>query len=66
MYLSAAALAAAEADGFIVASVPPVPKVELPPGQLVLPGPVAAKEFLTRLRSYAGDRAGHIEIGTVP
>jgi probable F420-dependent oxidoreductase len=57
-------LAAAQADGFIIASVPPVPKVELPPGQLVLPEPVAAEAFLGRLREYAGDRAGHLEVGT--
>jgi probable F420-dependent oxidoreductase len=56
-------LAAAQADGFIIASVPPVPKVELPPGQLVLPEPAAAEAFLDRLRGYAGDRAGHLEIG---
>jgi probable F420-dependent oxidoreductase len=57
-------LAASEADGFIIASVPPPPKVQLPPGQLVLPEPAAAKEFLDRLRRYARDRAGHFEIGT--
>jgi probable F420-dependent oxidoreductase len=57
-------LAASEADGFIIASVPPVPKVELPPGELVLPEPVAAQAFLARLRGYAGPRAGQFEVGT--
>jgi alkanesulfonate monooxygenase SsuD/methylene tetrahydromethanopterin reductase-like flavin-dependent oxidoreductase (luciferase family) len=57
-------LAAAEADGFIIASVPPVPKVELPPGQLVLPELGATEAFLGRLRGYAGDRAGQLEVGT--
>jgi probable F420-dependent oxidoreductase len=57
-------LAAAEADGFIIASVPPVPKVQLPPGQLVLPELTATEAFLGRLRGYAGERAGHLEVGT--
>jgi probable F420-dependent oxidoreductase len=57
-------LAAAEADGFIMAFVPPVPKIQLPPGQLVLPEPMAAEAFLGRLRAYAGDRADQIVIGT--
>lgn len=57
-------LAAAEADGFILASVPPVPKVELPPGHLVLPEVTATEEFLGHLRRYAGDRAGQLEVGT--
>jgi probable F420-dependent oxidoreductase len=56
-------LAAAEADGFIIASVPPVPRVELPPGQLVLPELGATEAFLGRLRRYAGDRAGQLEVG---
>ncbi len=30
-------LAAAEADGFVIAFVPPVPEIQLPQGQLVLP-----------------------------
>ena len=50
-------LAAEQADGFIIASVPPVPKIQLPPGQLVLPEPAAAQAFLARLRGYAGQRA---------
>jgi hypothetical protein len=49
-------LAAAGADGFIIASVPPVPKVELPPGQLVLPELRATEVFLDRLRHHAGDQ----------
>jgi probable F420-dependent oxidoreductase len=57
-------LAAAEADGFIIASVPPVPKVDLPAGQLVLPELSAAEEFLGRLRGYAGSRATELEVGT--
>ena len=57
-------LAAARADGFIIASVPPVPKVELPPGQLVLPELRATEAFLDRLRHHAGDRAGQLEVGT--
>jgi probable F420-dependent oxidoreductase len=57
-------LAAAEADGFIIASVPPVPKVQLPPGHLVLPELTATEKFLDRLRGYAGDRAGQLEVGT--
>jgi probable F420-dependent oxidoreductase len=56
-------LAAARADGFIIASVPPVPRAELPPGQLVLPELAATEEFLGRLRGYAGERAGQLEIG---
>ena len=57
-------LAAAEADGFIIASVPPVPKIKLPPGQLVLPEPAAAEAFLARLHGYAGERASRLEVGT--
>jgi probable F420-dependent oxidoreductase len=57
-------LAAAEADGFVIASVPPLPKIQLPPGQLVLPEPLAAEAFLRRLRDYAGPRAGQLVIGT--
>jgi probable F420-dependent oxidoreductase len=57
-------LAAAEADGFIVASVPPVTKVQLPAGHLVLPELSATEEFLGRLRGYAGSRAAELEVGT--
>ncbi len=57
-------LAAEQADGFIIAAVPPVPKVTLPPGQLVLPELAATERFLERLRRYAGDRSGQLEVGT--
>jgi probable F420-dependent oxidoreductase len=57
-------LAAGQADGFIIASVPPVPKIPLPPGQLVLPEPAAAQAYLERLRGYAGPRAGELVVGT--
>jgi probable F420-dependent oxidoreductase len=57
-------LAAVQADGFIIASVPPVPQVQLPAGQLVLPELSAAEEFLGRLRGYAGSRAAELEVGT--
>jgi probable F420-dependent oxidoreductase len=57
-------LAAERADGFIIASVPPVPDIQLPPGQLVLPEPVAAQAFLERLRTYAGQRADQLVVGT--
>lgn len=57
-------LAADQADGFIIASVPPVPKIQLPPGQLVLPESAAAQAFLGRLRGYAGQRADRLMIGT--
>jgi probable F420-dependent oxidoreductase len=55
-------LAAEEADGFILASVPPVPKVRLPQGHMVLPERAATEEFLGRLRDYAGDRADQLEL----
>jgi hypothetical protein len=44
--------------------VPPVPKVQLPPGHLVLPELTATEGFVGRLRGYAGDRAGQLEVGT--
>ncbi len=56
-------LAAEEADGFIIAAVPPVPKVSLPPGHMVLPERDATAAYLDRLRGYAGDRADNLEIG---
>lgn len=56
-------LAADEADGFIIAGVPPVPKVTLPPGHLVLPERGPTEEYLERLRGYAGERADSFEIG---
>jgi probable F420-dependent oxidoreductase len=57
-------LAADQADGFIMASVPPVPNIQLPPGQLVLPEPGAAQTFLHRLRAYAAGRADPFVMGT--
>jgi probable F420-dependent oxidoreductase len=57
-------LAAERADGFIIAFVPPVAKVQLPPGQMVLPELEATERFLERLRGYAGDRADRLEVGT--
>jgi probable F420-dependent oxidoreductase len=57
-------LAAEEADGFIIASVPPVPRIQLPPGQLILPEPVAAEAYLGRLRAYARPGADQLVIGT--
>ena len=59
-------LAAGQADGFIIASVPPVPKIQLPPGQLVLPEPTAAQAFLGRLREYAGQRPASSSSGPGP
>lgn len=57
------ALAAAEhADTFILAGVPPAPKLTLPPGQLVLPERDATARLLERLRRHAGTRP--LEIGT--
>jgi probable F420-dependent oxidoreductase len=55
--------AAAHADGFIIAGVPPVPKVSLPPGHLLLPEREATAEYLDRLRGYAGSHAATFEIG---
>lgn len=57
-------LAAEEADGFIIASVPPVPKVELPLGHLVLPELGATEGFLDRFRGFGVDRAKYLEVGT--
>ena len=56
-------LAAEEADGFIIAGVPPVPKVTLPTGHLVLPERTATEEYLERLRGYVGDRDDGFEVG---
>jgi probable F420-dependent oxidoreductase len=55
--------AAEQADGYIIAGVPPVPKVSLPPGHLLLPEREATAEYLDRLRGYAGARAATFEIG---
>lgn len=49
-------LVADEADGFILASVPPVPKVKLPQGHMILPEGPASEAFLSRL-------PGHVERG---
>lgn len=57
-------LAAEEADTFLIASVPPVPKVEGLEGHAVIPERAAAAAYLDRLRDYAGPRAGLLEIGT--
>ncbi|HEX3803322.1 MAG TPA: LLM class flavin-dependent oxidoreductase [Solirubrobacteraceae bacterium] len=56
-------LAAEETGGFIIAAVPPVPKVSLPPGHMVLPERDATAAYLDRLRGYAGDGADDFEIG---
>jgi probable F420-dependent oxidoreductase len=56
-------LAAERADGVIIAGVPPVPKVELPPGQLVLPGREETAGWVQRLRGYAVDRSDSLEVG---
>lgn len=55
-------LAGEQADGFIIAAVPPVPKVQLPHGEMVLPELEATKRHLDELRAAAGDR--RLEIGT--
>lgn len=57
-------LAAEQADGFIIAGVPPVPRVTLPPGQLVLPERDATAQYLKRLRSYVDGGAERLEVGT--
>lgn len=57
-------LAAQESDGFIIAGVPPVPKVTLPQGHMVLPEREATAAYLERLRGYAGARAAALDIGT--
>lgn len=46
-------LVADEADGFILASVPPVPKVTLPQGHMILPEGPASREFMNRLPGEA-------------
>lgn len=55
--------AAGQADGFIIAGVPPVEKVSLPQGHLLLPDRSATAAYLDRLRGYAGPRAASFEIG---
>lgn len=44
--------------------MPPVPKVKLPSGHLILPELGATEAFLDRLRGYAEDRGGQLEVGT--
>ena len=57
-------LAAEEADTFLIASVPPVPKVEGLEGYAVIPERAATAAYLNRFREYAGARADSLEIGT--
>jgi probable F420-dependent oxidoreductase len=57
-------LAAEEADTFLVASVPPVPKVEGLETYEIVPERAATAEYLDRLRAHAGDRADELEIGS--
>ena len=57
-------LAARRADTFVIASVPPVPQVQLPRGEQILPELAATERQLERLREAAGDRAAQLEIGT--
>ncbi len=57
-------LAAERADGVIIAGVPPVPKVELPPGELVLPDRDETVGWVGRLRGYAAQRSEPLEVGT--
>lgn len=57
-------LAAEEADTFLVASVPPVPKVEGLANYEIVPERAATAAYLDRLRAHAGDRANALEIGS--
>lgn len=57
-------LAAEEADTFLIASVPPVPKVEGLEAYAVIPERKATAAYLGRLRDFAGARADSLEIGT--
>ncbi|WP_033295890.1 LLM class flavin-dependent oxidoreductase [Amycolatopsis jejuensis] len=57
-------LAAEEADTFLIASVPPVPKVDGLESYAVIPDRAATAAYLDRLRDYAGARADALEIGT--
>jgi probable F420-dependent oxidoreductase len=56
-------LAARETDGYIIAGVPPVPKVSLPQGHMVLPEREATAAYLERLRGFAGSRTAALDIG---
>ena len=57
-------LAARRADTFVIATVPPVPQVQLPRGEQILPELAATERQLERLRAAAGDRMAQLEIGT--
>lgn len=57
-------LAAEEADTFLIASVPPVPKAEGLASYEVIPERAATAKYLDRLRDHAGARADSLEIGT--
>jgi probable F420-dependent oxidoreductase len=58
-----ARIAAKHAATFIVAAVPPVPKVTLPPGQRVLPTVEATEARLAQAREWAGGRDLEISVG---
>ena len=57
-------LAAEEADTFLIASVPPVPKADGLASYEVIPERAATAAYLDRLRAHAGVRADSLEIGT--
>jgi probable F420-dependent oxidoreductase len=57
-------LAAERADGVVIAGVPPVPKVDLPPGELVLPVREETVGWVQRWRGYAAARTEPLEVGT--
>ncbi|GGJ67166.1 LLM class flavin-dependent oxidoreductase [Streptomyces brasiliensis] len=57
-------LAAEEADTFLIAAVPPVPKIEGLDRYAVIPERAATAAFLDRLRNHAGARADMLEIGS--
>jgi alkanesulfonate monooxygenase SsuD/methylene tetrahydromethanopterin reductase-like flavin-dependent oxidoreductase (luciferase family) len=56
-------LAASEADGVIVAAVPPVPKATLPAGHMVVPTREATAAYLDRLRVHVGSEDFEIGVG---
>jgi probable F420-dependent oxidoreductase len=56
-------LAARHADTFIVASVPPVPRVQLPRGEQIVPELEPTARQLDQLRAEAGERSSYLEIG---
>jgi probable F420-dependent oxidoreductase len=57
-------LAAEEADTFLIASVPPVPKVPGLEGYEIMPERMATAKYLDRLGEHAGERAATLEIGS--